>query len=44
MLEITNTFIQVSPDSTAIKAITPEARGEQKTIQVIQYELLTAQP
>ena len=44
MLEITNTFIQVSPDSTAIKAIIPEARDEKKTIQVIQYELLTAQP
>jgi Family of unknown function (DUF6157) len=44
MLEIINTFIKVAPDSTATKAVIPEARGEHKTIQVIQYELLSAQP
>ncbi len=44
MLEIVNTFIQIAPDSTATRAIIPEARGENKTIQVIQYELLSAQP
>ena len=44
MLEIVNTFIKVAPDSTATKAVIPEARGEHKTIQVIQYELLSAQP
>ncbi len=44
MTEITNTFVQVAPDSTAIKAVIPEARDDKKTIQVIQYELLTANP
>jgi Family of unknown function (DUF6157) len=44
MLEIVNTFIKVAPDSTATKALIPEARGEHKTIQVIQYELLSSQP
>ncbi len=44
MLEIVNTFIKVAPDSTATKAVIPEARDEHKTIQVIQYELLSAKP
>jgi hypothetical protein len=44
MSEITNTFVQVAPDSSAIKAMIPQARGGKKTIQVIQYELLTANP
>jgi Family of unknown function (DUF6157) len=44
MLEIINTFIQVAPDSTATKAVIPEARDDKKTIQVIQYELLSAKP
>jgi hypothetical protein len=44
MLEIVSTFIKVAPDSTATKAVIPEARGEHKTIQVIQYELLSAKP
>jgi hypothetical protein len=44
MLEIVNMFIKIAPDSTATKAVIPEARADQKTIQVIQYELLSAQP
>jgi hypothetical protein len=44
MLEITNTFVQVAPDTTATKAVIPEARADKKTIQVIQYELLSANP
>jgi Family of unknown function (DUF6157) len=44
MLEIINTFVQIAPDSTATKALIPEARDDKKTIQVIQYELLSAQP
>jgi Family of unknown function (DUF6157) len=44
MLEIVNTFIKVAPDSTATTAVIPEARDDKKTIQVIQYESLTAQP
>lgn len=44
MLEIVNTFIQVAPDSTATKAVIPEVRDRHKTIQVIQYELLSTQP
>ena len=43
-LEIVNTFVKISPDSTAIKAVIPEARDDKKTIQVIQYELLSAKP
>jgi hypothetical protein len=44
MLEIVNTFIQIAPDSTATKAVIPEARADKKTIQVIQFELLNAKP
>ena len=44
MLEITNTFIQVSPDSTTTKAVIPEARDGKKTIQMIQYQLLMENP
>jgi hypothetical protein len=44
MSEITNTFVQVAPDSIATKAMIPQARDGKKTIQVIQYELLTANP
>ena len=44
MLSIVNTFVQVAPDSSALKAVIPEARGDKKTIQVIQYELLTNNP
>ena len=36
MLEIMNTFVQVALDSTTTKAVIPEARGEQKTIQMSQ--------
>jgi hypothetical protein len=43
-LEILNTFVKIAPDSTAIKAVIPEAQDDKKTIQVIQYELLSAQP
>lgn len=44
MLEIVNTFVQVAPDSTATRAVIPTARDEKKTIQVIQYELLSTKP
>ena len=44
MLEIVNTFVQVAPDSTATRAVIPTARDGKKTIQMIQYQLLTAQP
>ena len=44
MPEITDTFIKVAPDSPAMYSMIPTARGEHKTVPVIQYELLTANP
>ena len=44
MPEITDTFIKVAPDSPAMYSVIPVSRGEQKTVPVIQYELLTASP
>lgn len=39
-----DTFIQIAPDSTATKAVVPEAKGDKKPIHLIQYELLSAHP
>ena len=39
-----DTFIQIAPDSTANKAIIPEDNRPQKTLHLIQYELLTEKP
>jgi hypothetical protein len=44
MEPILNTFVTVAPDSTATQATIPAARGEQVTVPVIQYELLSARP
>lgn len=43
-MEITNTFVQIAPDSTTTKAIVPPMRGEAKPVHLWQYELLTAHP
>jgi Family of unknown function (DUF6157) len=40
----TNTFIQVAPDSPAISAIVPEAKGESKTVAALEFELLSDHP
>jgi hypothetical protein len=37
-------FIRLAPDSTATHSAIPPARGEAKTIPVIEYELLAAKP
>jgi hypothetical protein len=37
-------FIKLAPDSTATHSAVPPARGEAKTIPVIEYELLAAKP
>jgi hypothetical protein len=39
-----DTFIQVSPDSTADSSTVPEVKKENKTAHRIQYELLTEHP
>lgn len=39
-----NTFIQVSEDCPASAAIIPKAKGESKTIPVIQYEMISNHP
>ncbi len=43
-MEITNTFVQIAPDSTATKAMVPPVRGETKPVHLWQYELLTTHP
>jgi hypothetical protein len=37
-------FIRLAPDSTTTRGTVPPARGETKTIPVIEYELLAAKP
>lgn len=39
-----DTFIQVAPDCPATYAIVPVAKGTNKPVHVLQYELLTAHP
>lgn len=39
-----NTFIQVSEDYPVSEAVIPKAKGESKTIPVIQYEMLSNHP
>lgn len=39
-----NTFIEVAPDSAVAEGVVPTARGERKTIALIQYELLAPNP
>ncbi|MGG3311316.1 DUF6157 family protein [Paenibacillus lautus] len=39
-----NTFIQVSEDCPVSEAVIPKAKGESKTIPVIQYEMLSNHP
>jgi len=40
----TNTFIMVAPDCPATTGEVPVARGETKSVPVIQYELLSQHP
>ncbi len=40
----TNSFIQVAPDCPATTGEIPVARGETKSVPVIQYELLSQHP
>lgn len=39
-----STFIQVAPDSKVAEGTVPVARGGKRTVALIQYELLTADP
>jgi len=39
-----NTFIQVSPDCPVMQSEIPVAKGDKKSMHVIQYELLTEAP
>ncbi len=39
-----DTFIAIAPDSTATEAVIPPDNRAQKTIHLIQYELLTEKP
>ena len=39
-----DSFIRLAPDSAATRGTVPPARGETKTIPVIEYELLAAKP
>ncbi|MGG4343169.1 DUF6157 family protein [Paenibacillus lautus] len=39
-----NTFIQVAEDCPAIEAVVPKAKGESKTIPVLQYEMISNHP
>ncbi|WP_428304035.1 DUF6157 family protein [Lacipirellula sp.] len=39
-----NAFIRLAPDSVATHSAVPPARGEKRTIPVIEYELLAAKP
>jgi hypothetical protein len=44
MMNYVNTFIQVAPDCSVDKAVVPPARGEQKTIPQLEYEMLAGSP
>jgi hypothetical protein len=39
-----DTFIQIAEDCPVSEAVIPQAKGESKTIPVIQYELLSNHP
>jgi hypothetical protein len=39
-----DTFIEVADDCPAQKASTPKAKGEKKTIAILQYEMITDHP
>lgn len=39
-----STFIQVAPDSKVAEGTVPAARGGKRTVALIQYELLAANP
>lgn len=39
-----NTFVQVAPDCPVAAGAVPVGRGGQRTVAVIQYDLLTAEP
>lgn len=39
-----DTFIQIAPDCPATTGVVPVARGETKSIAVIEYELLSRHP
>lgn len=39
-----DTFIQVAPDCPVRSSVVPAAKGDRKTIPVIQYELLAEHP
>ncbi|MEO7715304.1 MAG: DUF6157 family protein [Capsulimonas sp.] len=39
-----NTLIQIAPDSAAKAASAPAAKGEKKTIPVLEYEMLSERP
>lgn len=38
------TFIQVAPDCPVQAAVIPRAKGQNKSVPVLEYELLSAQP
>jgi hypothetical protein len=38
------TFIQVAPDCPVTAAVVPVAKGEKKSVPVLEYELLSARP
>jgi hypothetical protein len=40
----TDTFILIAPDSPITESIMPVAKGDKKTIHLIQYELLAQRP
>lgn len=39
-----NTFIEVAEDCPALIAEVPKQKGEQKTVALLQYELITKHP
>ncbi len=43
-MSYTNTFIEISPDSSADKASVPTSTRKKKPAHIIQYELLTENP
>lgn len=40
----TDTLIQIAPDSAVTNSVMPVAKGDKKTIHLIQYELLSQHP
>ena len=44
MMNYINTFIQVAPDCPVKAAVVPPARGGQKTIPQLEYEMLSGSP